>query len=157
MRTLTLFLPTLALVATVGCGPDNRRIPVQPVDGQVIYDGKPAAGVQVYLYPTNAPMPPAIPANPHAVTGADGRFKVTTYDADDGAPEGEYMVILFWPKETKENEEEEGDSDRFLGWYGPKQSKLKVTVKSGLNSIPAFNLPRVIYAPQATPGIPGRN
>src|SRR5258707_15875435 len=77
----------LALSALAGCGATGP-VRCHPVSGQVTYDGKPAAGVRVYLMPTSAPMVPVIPANPHAVTGADGRFKVSTYADGDGAPEG---------------------------------------------------------------------
>src|SRR6478736_1752146 len=76
-----------------GCGATGP-VRCHPVSGQVTYDGKPAAGVRVYLMPTSAPMVPVIPANPHAVTGPDGRFKLSTYADGDGAPEGGYQVVM---------------------------------------------------------------
>ena len=71
----------------------------------MFYDGKPAAGVQVFLFPTAAPMVPDIPANPHGVTGPDGRFTIGTYADGDGAAEGSYQVVLFWPESTGDDEE----------------------------------------------------
>src|SRR5438046_1248625 len=121
-------LPALALlVLTAGCG-SARPIRCHPVTGQVIYDGKPAAGVRVYLMPTSAPMVPQIPSNPHAVTGSDGRFSVGTYGDADGAPEGGYQIVLYWPKGPEGgSESSEGDeSDQLLGWYDAAHSKLSV-------------------------------
>ena len=68
----TFQLIAAAAVVVAGCGQPDK-VPTHPVRGQVYYDGQPAAGVQVYLLPTAAPMVPDIPANPHATTGPDGR------------------------------------------------------------------------------------
>src|SRR5262245_10071039 len=91
-------LAALALLALVGCS--EKHVACHPVSGQVLYDGKPAEGVQVYLMPTSAPVVPQIPTNPHGVTKADGTFSLGTYRDNDGAPEGGYQVVLLWPKKT---------------------------------------------------------
>src|SRR5688500_7600325 len=87
MRFIKYYLLTFTLL-TLGCGGGNDSVTVHPVSGQVLYDHKPAAGVQVFLYPTSAPMMPQIPMNPRGVTGPDGRFKISTYGEGDGAAEG---------------------------------------------------------------------
>lgn len=161
MRLLLVVLLPVALAG--GCGqptaPTGSTAP-HPVTGKVMYDGKPAAGVEVTLYPTDAPTPPAIPRNPHAVTAADGTFTVGTFADGDGAPEGGYMILLNWPK--GEAGEETGDADqtlndRLLGWYDAKHTKFTVRVKSGPNALPVFDLPKKTAPPPPVEGIPGRN
>ena len=91
------------------------------------------------------------------MTRADGTFTLTTYAAGDGAPEGGYQVLLLWPAEAKEGEEEP-EPDRLLGWYDVARSKLTVRVRAGENDLPPFNLPPVLGPPEALQGgIPGRN
>lgn len=138
-----------------GCGGPPGPVAVHPVSGQVIYDGKPQPGVQVWLIPTNAPMVPQIPHNPGGVTGADGRFKLGTYAADDGAAEGTYQVMLRCP--VKEQEDQEQDEDLFLNWYSGVNSKLKAKVKAGPNDLPPFTLPKATKPPEVSKGVPGRN
>src|SRR5262249_36103856 len=124
MRSIHVFSFVLLGLATLsGCN-NRKQVEVHPVSGQILYGGEPAAGVRVYLLPTSAPMTPEIPNNPHGVTGADGRFTLTTFTQGDGAAEGGYQIILNWPEERKEGERNEADTDRLLDWYGGVRSKL---------------------------------
>jgi len=132
-------------------------VAVHPVHGTVLYDGKAAAGVQVFFYPTDAPMVPQIPSNPHAVTGADGSFRLTTYNEGDGAAEGKYMVIFHWPTPAKSEHDEEANTDRLFGWYDAAHTKFTATVVAGDNALPAYKLARVSSPPPPSEGIPGRN
>lgn len=147
-------LGLLALVLT-GCG-SKDPVATHPVEGRILYDGKPAVGVRVYLLPTSAPMVPVIPSNPRGVTGPDGRFTLSTYGENDGAPEGGYQITLVWLKEVPENSEE-SDEDRLLGWYNGVNSKLTAQIKSGKNQLPDIKIPAVSRPPEAVEGIPGRN
>jgi hypothetical protein len=144
----------LALLAPAGCGAPGP-VRCHPVRGRVFYDGKPAAGVQVYLMPTSAPMVPQIPVNPHGVTGPDGRFRLGTYGEGDGAPEGGYQVVLFWPPESTGREEDE--VDRLMGWYDAKRSKETAQIKEGDNELPPIRIRAISKPPQASEGVPGRN
>ena len=156
MRRLMQCSAVLLLSAAAGgCGSKDGPVSVYPVTGQVIYDGKPAAGVEVVFFPTTAPTRPVIPNSPHAVTDADGRFTLGTYDTADGAPEGGYMVILTWPQ--KSSEEDESPPDRLFEWYGIRNTKLTYDVKAGDNTIPPYKLPAVYGPPPVSEGIPGRN
>src|SRR5829696_6588952 len=130
-RTVQLLIAAVVVVA--GCG-QPEKVVTHPVTGQVYYDGKPAAGVQVYLFPVAAPMVPDIPANPHGTTGPDGRFTIGTFTESDGAAEGSYQVVLYWP--NSDNSEEEATEDRLLGWYTVARSKLTVVVPAGGIDIP---------------------
>jgi len=149
-------LALVALGAAAGCDSTPDRVRTHPVSGQVVYDGKPAAGVHVFLYPTSAPAVPAVPANPHGVTGADGRFTLSTYGDGDGAAEGAYQVVLVWPPDQTE-EDEEARGDRLFGWYSAVNTKLAVEIHPGDNQVPAFQLPARKGPPPKSEGVPGRN
>jgi hypothetical protein len=155
MRSCLLLIPAVAF-ALAGCDSTPDPVTVHPVSGKVMYDGKPAAGVKVFLLPTSAPMVPQIPSNPHGVTGPDGTFTITTFKDGDGAAEGGYQVILLWPPETMEGEEA-SEEDKLLGWYTAVHSKLTAHIKAGPNQLPTFNLPYQKYPPPEARGIPGRN
>jgi hypothetical protein len=114
--------------------------------------------VRVFLFPTAAPTVPEVPVHPHGTTGPDGRFTLGTYADADGAAEGSYQVVLFWPASESKDEAEASKSDRLLGWYTVARSRLTAAVKPGQNDLTPFNLPAVKVAPsESGGGIPGRN
>jgi len=77
-----------------GCGP--ARKPVYPVEGKVMYsNGQPATGALVVFQPV-APDDQANPLRPTATVNDDGSFQTTTYQPNDGAPEGDYNVTIVW-------------------------------------------------------------
>ena len=156
MRAVGTFLAGCVLMVAAGCTKADK-IAVYAVSGRIMYDGKPAVGVQVFLLPTSAPTVPDIPANPHGVTGTDGRFTLSTYGQNDGAAEGGYQVVLFWPPEPKEGEEGSKE-DRLLGWYTGAHSRISVNVPAGGVDFPVWELPVMRYPPAAGGvGVPGRN
>jgi len=150
----------IALVASIaGCGSGKNDGPpeVFPVSGQVLVDGKPASGIEVTLLPSDAPMVPRIPRNPHGVTGSDGRFSIGTFKDADGAAEGGYQVLLKWPADKKDPEAEALDEDRLMGWYDGTHSTIAFRSKAGANEIPVIKVPKRTQPPELSPGIPGRN
>jgi len=157
-RFLRYSLGIICVCLAGGCSPKAEQISIQPVSGQVIYDGRPAVGVRVFLYPTSAPGVPLVPVQPHGTTDTEGRFKLGTYATDDGAAEGGYQVVLFWPSAQTDDSEEESDEDRLLGWYSATQTKISVQIIPGENRLPVWNLPVMKAAPkEGGEGIPGRN
>jgi hypothetical protein len=165
VRYATLIAPVLA-IALVGCGSKNDELVMHPVTGKVTYDGKAAAGVHVTLIPSDAPMVPKIPQNPHAVTKADGTFSIGTFAEADGAAEGGYQLVLAWPVdqaakaakgEKVDSSDEAQDADQLLGWYDALHSRISVRVKSGSNEVPAIDIPRISSPPPSSQGVPGRN
>jgi len=161
VRYWKLLIPAVVMTLA-GCGnKDNEAVVVHPVSGQVLYDGKPVAGVQVTLLPTDAPMVPRIPQNPHATTGTDGRFTIGTFTDTDGAAEGGYQILCHWPRTAPGAEGEEeidtAQDDRLLGWYDGLHSKLSVRVQPGANSIPTIKLDKHSQPPPKSEGVPGRN
>lgn len=160
MRFVMTLIPA-AVLAVAGCGTSDKGVVARPLSGQVLYDGQPVAGVEVTLLPTDAPMVPSIPRNPHATTGPDGRFAIGTFAESDGAAEGGYQILCHWPKTSPGAEgEEEVDTaldDRLLGWYDAMHSKLSVRVKADGNDPLVIKLDRHSQPPPKSEGIPGRN
>ena len=110
---------------------ENRK-PVHPVKGKVLVQGWPAAGAFVLFTPVNEP-PEAPDPRPRAETQQDGSFVAFTYDANDGAPVGEYKVTVMWPGRE--------ESDRLRGRYADSgTTRLRATVKEGPNELPPFEL-----------------
>jgi hypothetical protein len=78
-------LATVGFVLT-GCSSSSRP-PTYPVTGTVTFQGKPVAGAFVTFVPTGEKGTAA-----SAITDAEGRYALTTWDAGDGAQPGEYRV-----------------------------------------------------------------
>ena len=83
-------LALLALLA--GCREAPRA--TYPVTGRVTIGGKPAAAVDLRFYDVSGRAPGM--ARPYATTDEDGRFTVSTFGMNDGAPAGEYQVAMSW-------------------------------------------------------------
>jgi hypothetical protein len=113
------------------------------VQGKVLVRGAPAEGANVTLYPAIVESKkPAAPA-PSGMTDSQGVFKLSSYDAGDGAPEGEYKVAVIWqePLPPGVRESAEGPKDRLGGRYAdPQKSKLTANVEQGGGEIPPFAL-----------------
>ena len=118
---------------------DEQRVPVHLVRGRVLVSGKPASGALVLFIPNHEPNPPKDP-RPRGEVAADGAFALSTYEAEDGAPAGEYIVSVTWPGGVLPDGREE-PPDKLLGRYdGRAKSKLRATIKEGPNELPPFNL-----------------
>ena len=72
-----------ALAAFCGCGP--KRLPTAPVQGKVLYQGKPLEFGGVLFQPENGPLA-------RGKIGADGTFRLSTYREGDGAVLGTHRV-----------------------------------------------------------------
>lgn len=160
MTTVRKCVTIALLVAATGCGEPSVQVPTekvvaQSVRGRVEYVGKPAAGVRVTFVPTAGAIPNGPPRHPAGVTGADGAFTLTSYKDGDGAPAGDYQVVLYWPVEA--GGEREAGEDRLYGWYDVKHTPLSARVKEGNNDIPAFQLAEVKGEPPPVAGVSGRN
>jgi hypothetical protein len=144
----------MVLVILVGCSQEKLPISTQQISGRVLYDNKAAEGVAVYLGPIQAPTIPDIPANPHGVTDKDGRFSISTYGENDGAPKGKYQLMMMWVDESSKLESK---PERFFGWYDSVNSKIMVDITDGENVIPDIKVPVITGPPEPVNGIPGRN
>jgi hypothetical protein len=82
-----IVIPLLLCVAG-GCGPKDTRVRRVPVSGTVFYKGTPVADADVVFDPAGATPAAA------GKTDASGRYRLTTFDTDDGAVPGEYNVAV---------------------------------------------------------------
>jgi hypothetical protein len=136
-----VFLATLALAIT-SCGGDE----LHPVTGAVRVDGKPAMRAVVMFHPENPASLHEVPAT--AITADDGTFQLAT-GAKHGVKPGKYIVTVIWPDPSKvltDAQKMTGVSpydapDLLGGRYATRdKSSLRAEVKSGSNSLEAFEL-----------------
>jgi hypothetical protein len=126
------------VVLAVGCGDSDKRVPVFPVSGKVTYQGQAPVGAQVVLYPVNNWAASGVA--PTGIVLDDGSFKITAYDPDDGAPQGDYVATIQWFKITKEAG---GPGPNVIPkkYTNPKTSPIKVSVaSSGSTEIPTITI-----------------
>jgi hypothetical protein len=107
-------------------------------------NSQPAQGAVVILRPKAATGGTAEwPSGfPRATVEGDGSFTVGTYESADGAPEGEYVILVQWPTAAAEMEEETTESeDRLQGRYlDPEKSELAATIKPEPNDLGRLDL-----------------
>jgi hypothetical protein len=140
-----LFAAMIFPIAHTGCGKKELpRLTVYPVSGKVFVDGRPAAHAEVTLRPlTELNEPTKRSMLPFGKVAADGGVKIGSYEADDGAPAGEYAITVTWPLVKIEGGEETSGPDQLGGKYGVlERPAAKITVKEGDNTLPPLNLKR---------------
>jgi hypothetical protein len=117
------------------CAKRDGRVPVYPVRGQVLVGDRPAKNAFVVFHPAGAQDPQAL--RPYGHAGADGWFKLTTYEADDGAPAAEYEVSIVWLAPGGG----EDPPDLLKGRYrNPDTSQLRATIREGPTELSPFKL-----------------
>lgn len=76
--------------AVIGCGSDAPKGPEKlttiPVEGIVTLKGIPAAEVTISLHHPEGKVAP------RGISDKEGKFKISTYGKEDGAPEAKYKV-----------------------------------------------------------------
>jgi hypothetical protein len=97
--------PVIANLLLDGIYPENMQMPItaedtsirydrkptQPVRGTVLLDGAPVTGAQVVFYALSGKQKTY---TGDALTDSDGSFSISTYQANDGAPVGEYAITV---------------------------------------------------------------
>jgi hypothetical protein len=137
----------LALLAAA-CGRDGPK--PYPVKGVVKVNGEPAAGAMIAFHATTSFDRTLVPTG---VTGEDGSFTLTTYAPGDGAPAGEYEVVVTWPESR--SGWRVGEDRLRRAFADPKTSGLKAHVEAkSSNDLPAFELTAGV-APPAPKGPKG--
>jgi hypothetical protein len=108
----------------------RTKAAVHPVRGEAYYQGAPMAGAVVTLTP-DAKLKKGVAAR--GIVQPDGSFALTTYQADDGAAEGEYAVTVAWREKLRNGKvganllpERFGKTD---------QSGLRATIRAGQNEL----------------------
>jgi hypothetical protein len=128
-------LATLAL----GCGScgdaDDGRPPVFPAQGRIVVGGRPADHALVILVPTGTAGDPSL--RPSGRCDAEGRFRLGTYAADDGAPAGEYAVLIRWSRRLSGPRDDPDMGPDRLGGRGLDSINppARVTIMPGANDL----------------------
>ena len=132
----TIFL-TLPLVLGIGAGCGDGGLPVYPVQGSVVFSGRPPAGAQVVFHPVGKTGVDAL--RPSGQVDAEGNFNLTTFKTGDGAPAGDYDVTVEQWVSKNDNPAVNLLPARYLL---TRSSGLHATVAAGENQIPTFKLAR---------------
>jgi hypothetical protein len=144
LRQSVIYSAIAGLVAITGCG--DGKIARYPVKGSVKVDGQPAEGAIVIFCPVDA-GPEWKDLRPSGKTDAAGEFQLLTFESNDGAPAGQYKVIINWPAppqpgaEDREGRGPRPGPDRLKGkYYNIDRSPFSVTVEKKTNSLEPFEL-----------------
>ena len=133
------FVSVLVFALFLTACTNSDRKPVFPVQGKVIYRGKPATGARVIFHPhdENAPQSP----RPSAEVQPDGSFRLSTYVSQDGASPGRYAVTIFWPSAARIEDTENAGPDQLHGRYSNyKTTPIRVEILAGANALDTFKL-----------------
>jgi hypothetical protein len=131
-------LVACASVVLCSCGRSNR-LPVYPVKGTVLVDGKPVKGVHLSFWPENGAADVGA-YSPQAETDENGAFVLSTYDAGDGAPAGKYFVTARLP-ERYNIVSNQWEGNKLKPMYNdPKSSKLSFQIEPQPNELPPIKL-----------------
>jgi hypothetical protein len=113
------------------------------VTGSVFFEGKPAAGAVVTFHKAETDDKSILP---NGKVQDDGSFELTTYEMDDGVPEGEYNVVIYWEKKLPKAQPGSGDDDdpatqvlpsRYLK---PEASGISVKITKETGQLEPFRL-----------------
>jgi hypothetical protein len=131
-------MAAIVLVASVlaaGCSDSGpKRLEVFPTTGQVTFQGRPATGAWVVFYPISGDT--ALPC-PKAQVDGQGNFALTTYDREDGAPAGEYVVTLeLRPPVNVGGDIEAGPNVLPPQYSNPETTNIVATIAAGPNTVP---------------------
>jgi hypothetical protein len=139
----TLFAAS-GFLTLVGCG--DGRIALYPVTGTVMVDGQPAEEAQVIFCPIEGEASEELARlRPMGRTDASGKYQLFTFDFNDGAPAGNYKVMVRWDGPSPAAGDREGRGpkpmDRLRGrYFNPEASGLTASVKEEATEIPPFDL-----------------
>lgn len=125
-----------------GCSGESWHARTFPVEGTIFINDTVPEGLVVLLKSTQGPVD-SRGSTPYGTVGSDGRYRVGTYEFHDGAPTGEYAVVLNWPIDPKLP-----SGDRLKNKYNSlDKSPLSVTIIEGENTIPEIRLDKVKILP----------
>jgi hypothetical protein len=93
-RSAEAYRLTVAALLALLAGCRDAPPATYPVTGKLTIRGQPAAEADLRFYEVRGRAPGM--TRPYATTGEDGRFTVSTFGMNDGAPAGEYQVSVSW-------------------------------------------------------------
>jgi hypothetical protein len=84
---------------------------------------------------------------PFGIADQEGRFSLTTFVQEDGAPPGEYKVLVQWPAANPQSDEERAGRrgalgpDRLRGkYFNLEKTTLTAKIEEQANELPPFEL-----------------
>ena len=137
-RFATFLAAGLALLP-LACRGENSHKPTFAVTGKVTIDGKPAEHATVVLHPVGGGGPEVV--KPRGKVTTNGTFTLTTYDGNDGAPAGDYLVTVeLWLAGVRADDP---PSNRLPAKFAkPEASGLTATVLAGPTTLEPIALKR---------------
>jgi hypothetical protein len=136
LRGLFLALAVLA----VGCGQGTEAPPVavHPAQGKITFKGQPTHGAMVTLHPKTATTD--LP-KPRATVDRTGAFKLSTFAAGDGAPEGDYVLTVFWYKPIQNGPDvSPGPNVIPVKYTKPETTNIEIKIAAGQNDLSTIQL-----------------
>lgn len=123
------------LLISCGCGKTRNKdgqLPVFPVQGSITFQGEPLAFANITLIPVDESAARKQRASA-GVSDEDGNFSLSTYDVNDGAPEGQYYITVSC--ENREAKKISGEYPELLPvrYQSPSASRLTASVIDGDN------------------------
>lgn len=112
--------------------------PVHPVAGRVALGKAVPAGAEIVFHPVAGELPEQ--AVPRATVRDDGSFTVSTFQSDDGAPEGKYVVTIQWFRLS--NDGAPGPNVLPRRYAAPESTPLQVAIAPGSNQLAPFTICR---------------
>lgn len=140
-----LVIGLICLAAVAGCGGKKADSELVPVKGEFYYDTQPAEGALVILHPAAGLDTTKWPHGlPHGTVGTDGAYNIGLPPIGDGAPAGEYKVLLTWNLPIPGSDPSDSEPETFdkLGgrWATPEKTTLSATIQPPETVIPRFDL-----------------
>ena len=135
---ICIVLAGICCISAIGCN-NHDSMPVYPVHGQVLLNGKPLADAIVSFHAQEGGISSAFPT---AHTDSEGRFAMTTYENGDGTPQGTYSISIVCFRSRPLRKGQEGRAENILPYRyaSPEASGLSATVAPGPNELPTIKL-----------------
>jgi hypothetical protein len=140
MQRFRLVLAWVAVGIIAGCS--SARPKTYQVTGAVTMKGQPVAGATVVFVPPEGATYQAATG----ITDASGNFKLTTFNGNDGAEEGEYRIKVSKFNVKKPTKEEQ---ERYISM----EEERKMQFGDDKPAVPAKNLLPAKYNDEATSGL----
>lgn len=130
-RCVVLFVAALSVCSLCSCS-TKREYGKEtfPVTGELYVDGQPAAQVLVKFHDVNG-MDKQNPTESSTFTDEAGKFALSTFEAGDGVPAGDYIATFMWGQLNPLSNQYGGPDKLKNKYVDPKKSEFKVKVEPG--------------------------
>jgi hypothetical protein len=144
-HTAAVLLTLVGMSGLTGCG--DGKIARYPVKGTVLVDGKPAEGAMLIFVPVDGTEEFQRERPFDDSTDSAGQFELRTFEPGDGAPAGEYRVMIRWLATNSQPGATPGGQadgqpvfDRLKNKYFSVESPITATVEEEDNVLEPFAL-----------------